>query len=150
MSVKSFDDLKALSIDDALNLNIDEIPELGIKLWPNGTYAITFKAPELKGEADKKRIVLAFTLDEVGELEDAGAQPPEVGAEHSLGYPLPTGVASLRTDFKEVFAAVGASTPSELLDQLNGYKVIATLGQRPDRTDKTRIYQTVKAIVPQV
>lgn len=144
--------LKSLSAEEALNINIDELPEVGFKIWPDGTYNIIFNEPEMtEVGADKKpRLGIKYVLENVIELADPEATEPAAESVNSLGYMLPVGAANMKADFKDIFEATGSKTILELAQQLEGYKGQITLGHRPDKNDKDRVYQTVKALVPQV
>ena len=148
--VLSREALKTLSLDEVLNINLDEVPNAGFTLWPDGTYNVTFFEPETDkvGKDEKDRLVIKYVLDEVVELADPSADAMAVGSENQLGYILPIGISNFKTDFDTVRAAMGASTALDVANQLKGYKASITLGHRLDKDDKEKKYQSVKAITP--
>lgn len=144
----SKDALKGMSIDEAMNLDFDSIPELGFKLWAEGTYIVIFGNPESDKVGDKDVLKVPYTLSEVVELANAGEEAPDIGTESAITYFLPLGVANLKTDFATIREALGASKPSEIMEKIPGYKAALTVGKRGDKNDKTKFYQTIISIDP--
>ena len=145
--------IKSLTAEEALNLNYEDIPESGFKLWPDGTYHVVFNEPEIQdnvGKDKKSRLAIGYKLVEVMELADPEGATPEAEAVNNNGYMLPDGISMFRTDFKDLFVATGTKTPLELCGALKDYHAVITLGHRADKNDPDRIYQSTKAIAPLV
>lgn len=146
------DALKTLSVEEVLNINLEEVPDAGFKIWPDGTYHVVFAEPKVEevGKDKLPRLTIPYVLVEVMELADPESEAVAAESENQLGYMLPGGASMFKMDFSEVLKATGQSTILGACEQLQGYHVSITLGHRADKNDKDRIYQSVKAIAPLV
>ena len=142
--------LKSLSLDEVLNINLDEVPDAGFKIWPDGTYHVVFSEPTVEevGNEKKPRLTIPYTLVEVLELADPEGETVPAESTGQFGYMLPGGASMFKNDFDEIRVATQTTTILETAGVLGEYHALITLGHRADKTDKERIYQSVKAIKP--
>lgn len=149
----SKDVLKNMSAEDALNVSIADLPEVGFKPWANGDYKIQFGTPEQDQIGDKPVVKVPYTMLEIVEIadEETGVTPAD-GAESNITYFLPSGAANIGADFKAIAEANGFSTPLDILQGIAGMQVVITLSTQFKKTDgvvdKSVVYQRVKAINP--
>ena len=142
--------LKALSLDEVLNINLDEVPDAGFKIWPDGTYHVVFSEPTVEevGNDKKPRLTIPYTLVEVLELADPEGETVSAESTGQFGYMLPAGASMFKNDFDEIRAATETTTILEIAGVLKEYHALITLGHRFDKVDKEKVYQSVKAIKP--
>ena len=142
--------LKALSLDEVLNINLDEVPDAGFKIWPDGTYHVVFGEPTVEevGTEKKPRLTIPYSLVEVVELADPEGETVPAESTGQFGYMLPAGASMFKNDFDEIRAATETTTILEIAGILKEYHALITLGHRFDKVDKEKVYQSVKAIKP--
>ena len=140
------DALKNVSIEDALAMSYDEVPDLGFKAWAHGTYHVVVGQPVQEEVAGKQAIKVPYTLKEIIEIdEETGAVPAEA-AENQLTYFLPSGIANIKQDWEAVNEVNGWTNSLQTMEGIAGIEVAITLSTQKDRNDATKIYQRVKAI----
>ena len=126
--------------------DIETLPEFS--LWPVGSYHIRLT----KGVLDREKgsVNLSAELVQVLELAnpaaDEGKQPAE-GSPYSERFFGSFGLGKLKRFFGELSEAMGQSGLVEFIETCGGMEFVATVGQRADRDDKSKLYNEIKAIV---
>jgi hypothetical protein len=133
-------DLKSSSFDA-----IDDLPEFAVP--PNGHYqlCLDMKEKEVNG---KECIEASFTVEDVLGLENPNAVPPKVGDKFSCLYQVDNefGAGLLKKLLKPIFEASGASNYGAAMEAANGMTIAATVKQRFDKDDKTKVYARVENV----
>lgn len=125
--------------------DVETLPEFS--LWPVGTYLVRFT----KGVLDREKgsVNLSAELVQVMELAnpaaDAGKEPAE-GAPYSERFFGSFGLGKLKRYFGEISEAMGHSGIVDFIDNIGGLEFEATIGQRADKDDKTKLYNEIKAL----
>lgn len=147
MSQITMDALKALDAETALNVAWDDLPELGFKLWPEGTYkceAANIGSDEING---KPVVKIEFKLEEIIELANADSEQLAAGTTIGFTYFLPIGAANIQNDYGSVGKALGATSVLDFLQKFKGCKVALTVGERKVKdkdTKEVKVYQAIK------
>ena len=91
------DALKTLSVEEVLNINLEEVPDAGFKIWPDGTYHVVFAEPKVEdvGKDKLPRLTIPYVLVEVMELADPESEAVAAESENQLGYMLPGGASMI-------------------------------------------------------
>lgn len=140
--VSLFTGLMGTSWDD-----IENLPDFANPV--NGNYLMQVSKAEVRidEENDKASIGIICALVETVETDVPLETPYPEGTLVSFRYFGDFGIKKFKKDFNQVREALGASTPEELLDMLEGTTVMGTLRQRPDRDDPSKVYSEIVTLV---
>jgi|SRR5690606_25351307 len=140
---------------DLLDASVEDLVELeAFEPFPPGTYRVVIDFSE-KDVNDKPSVEFGFKCQEVIELSEATATPPEVGKTGSILYMLYTangevnsvGQGQLRELLSTLRESVGGDTSREVMANAKGVSAVVTLKVRQDKKDKDRFYNSLTAIV---
>ena len=156
-------------MSDLLNLldsTVDDLADLEkFTPVPAGThkFQIEFKKTD---STEFLEIRMGLKVTETIEMKDSSQEPPEPGKETSQlfrlanadGSPIQGNNGKIMTfgqgQLKEVLLQLqpvfGGNTLQEVMDNANGGTVIAAVGIRPNKNDPDQLFNTIKAIVPDV
>jgi len=143
------DDISKMSAIEALNVAFDDIPELGFKLAPKGTYKTNISKVEAVKRGEDDVIVVAHTIGEVIELVNVEETPPEVGTEIQMSYFLPTGIVNLKKDYGSCASTLGCASLPSFLEEFVGKDTVTTFGHYVKKDKETpdgsndKVYQTI-------
>ncbi len=144
-------------LDDLLDGTVDDLADMPqFKPFPVGSYQLKlgFEEKEI-GESKIPSVEMKMTLIAVGELEDPNAEAPKPGDSQNVLFMLQTKEGKTNEigqgQMKEVLQVLAPAFPEvkkmrELLKVANGVEVLAVLGQRQDKNDKDKKYNTLKQI----
>lgn len=121
-----------------LDSNLDDIQELPeYKTWPTGTYRVVGKAVKIVDAKDGKDAKIQLGMECVETMEVVeGSEPVQPGAPISATYSGELGLRRIKTVYKDVMAAMGATTMREFLDQFIGFELGIMNKPRADDTKK--------------
>ena len=143
---------------DLIDFEIDRLEDLpAFAVMPAGVFKVEGLAITQKDvEAIGKVVELTFKVLETVELKNPRDIAPEINSSHTFGYPLDIPGNERGTSFsqgalKVVLSALAkyyqVSTLSEVTTKFPGTMLQIVVTNRPDKNDKTRIYDSIKEIV---
>lgn len=125
--------------------DVETLPEFS--LWPVGSYLI--RVTKAKLDREKGNVALFAECVQCMELanpaRDESATPAE-GAPYSERFYGSFGLGKLKRFFGEISQNMGCSGIVEFIDQVAGMEFVATIGQRADKDDKTKLFNEIKAV----
>jgi len=137
-------------LDQSLLLSTDlsdlaDLPDY--KVPSNGYFKLSLDV-EVKQVNGKDAVTANYTVLETLELADPAATPPTVGDQFGEMFSLDNefGVGKLKKFLAPFAAAFGTTNIGGLLEQLNGVQVFATVRQRADKKDPSKVYAIVEGI----
>lgn len=144
------EDLKEISIDDLLEVGIDEIEDAaGFVLPPMGAYTLNIVSCAkvligAEGE-EKAAIQVELSVAETVELSDPTQDPVAEGAEFSIAYFGGQGAQYFKTEFGQAAKDAGAVTLGDMFEKLPTCNVFAQIGHRKAK-NTDRVYPTLSDI----
>ena len=125
--------------------DVETLPDFS--LWPVGSYHIRLT----KGTVDREKGSAGIMAEMVACLELANpaedeSKLPAEGAPYSERFFGTFGLSKMKRFFGEISQNMGCRSSVEFLDSCSGLELVATIGHRADRDDKTKIYNELKAV----
>ena len=120
-------DIKTPSMDDLLDMNLDDLADMPEFLVPPaGAYAATIKSITKKEINKHPSFEVTFILNDVVELADATEKPPEKNAETSTAFMMDNeiGQGSFKEFLKPLAAHLGTGKVSEIIEQAKGLQIL--------------------------
>lgn len=132
---------------------LDDVSDLpSFKLWPEGLYLIALNEGITEDTInDIPFFRAAFTLVEIRGIIDETAVPPAIGDEHGMIFNRTNefGAGNWKKLAKPISEITGEKTVDGINQNSKGVQLLVLLGTRPDKDDKTKIYQQlVEASAP--
>jgi len=139
-SINNIDSLLSASLDD-----LDDLPSFEVP--PPGVYLLTVNT-DVKKVNDKDCIEAQFTVNEVVELKDANATPPQIGNKFSMLFTLnEIGVGKLKQFCAPFADHFGEKKIGVLIrDHIKDVIVSASVTNRKDKEDPEKVYASVKIL----
>lgn len=133
-----FEGLLQTSFED-----IEDLPEYAT--FPNGVFK--FLVSKAGVDHEKAAIKLQFSKQLTVELatnqHNADLADPKDGSLFGVTYGKEFGIKKFKQRWKGIVSQLGASTPEELLNRLEGQEVLMVIGGRFDRDDPTKYYNEI-------
>lgn len=140
--------ISALDSASLLNTDLADLVDLpDFKVPNNGYYKLSLEC-EVKEVNGADAVTVYYTVLETLELADPAAEPAKVGDQFSDLFSLGNefGVGKLKKFLQPFSVAFGTSNIGALIEQLQGVQVFATVRQRKDKKDETKVYAIVEGI----
>lgn len=122
--------------------DIEDLPEY--ELLAIGTYRLNIDKCEciVTTEEGKQglRVTWTFSVIDCIELANEADTKPEPGTMFTQSYFGEFGIKFMKRIFGNVCKAMEWPNPTVMVDNAANTKIMAVVGQRPDRNDKTKIY----------
>ena len=132
-----------------LSGSIDDVEDLPDFINPvPGSYMLSIQKAsfETNDKEDKAFINLVFGINSIIEQPGEQEEYPE-GSLFSVRYYGEFGVKKFKKIYAQLFEALNASSGAELLDQLEGLEIAATVTNRRDKDDPDKVYAEVRTAV---
>jgi hypothetical protein len=135
-------------LDSLLDATLDDLEDLPeFKSFPAGAYRVSVTL-EGKSVNDKPGVEMAMKLQEVIELADATDTAPAEGDVSTMLFFLDNefGRGKLKAAVTPIALALGTTTIREAVEACKDVECVVVLGQRADKKDPDKIYQTLKEV----
>lgn len=119
---------------------------------PPGTYKLLVNKVDSKEIGDKPAVTIEYAIIACTELADKDDEPPKEGdlTSEAFFFGDPDKVANtlslIKSRFGGLAEALNASDVLGLLNSLEGLEITCTIGNRPDKKDKTKNWPSFKNI----
>jgi hypothetical protein len=144
-------DINSNDIDSLLDSTLDNLADLPeFKVFAPGAYNGSVEL-SVKKMGENSGVELKFTNAETIELSDPTAETAAAGATTSVGFLLNNeyGQGALKAILESLRAGLqlpDTTTGREIMELSKGTQCMVVFTTRPDKNDKTKIYQGVKSV----